>query len=292
MKTVRAVPTLNITEALSGRSMISISVGPRFDVVILARGELDTLDVLHQVGGHMETIRIPCTLEPFDLVQPIGFENWLLVRRRLKDPADRNAYLYSASGQFLRSFHAGDGIEYVQATEDGQIWVAFFDEGIFRWPPTEPGPHGLVCFDEYGELTFKYSDIAERHGLPFVDDCYALNVCSNEELWLYYASEFPLVRLLNRRFDQAWSDLRITGSRGFAVKDDYALFAGGHDNRDRLFLVSLVTVKKVDLKPVDRHGSPIKFDEAFGRSGRLYLRSGSILFAVDLGDVVRDLSSD
>jgi len=35
------------------------------------------------------------------------------------------------TARHLRSFHAGDGIQDVEAAGDGTIWVGYFDEGVF-----------------------------------------------------------------------------------------------------------------------------------------------------------------
>ena len=46
------------------------------------------------------------------------------------------------------------------------------------------GQAGLVRLNERGEACFRYSCLYDR--VPPIDDCYALNVCSAEEVWVYY----------------------------------------------------------------------------------------------------------
>jgi hypothetical protein len=41
---------------------------------------------------------------------------------------------------------------------------------------------GIVCFDSSGHPIFKYLDFAKENELPFIDDCYAMNVVSEDEV--------------------------------------------------------------------------------------------------------------
>ena len=48
-----------------------------------------------------------------------------------RDGPDRNAVLYDADGQVVSEHVLGDGIGHVLATSTGQVWVGYFDEGIY-----------------------------------------------------------------------------------------------------------------------------------------------------------------
>ena len=112
--------------------------------------------------GLWTTLDLPETDENYHAVQPLGGERWLLVRGRADHDRDGNAHVYDASGRHLRSFHAGDGIQDVQATADGQIWVSYFDEGVF-WGMSL-GRSGLVCLDAAGDARsgFRHSLAGRR----------------------------------------------------------------------------------------------------------------------------------
>jgi hypothetical protein len=71
------------------------------------------------------------TRENYHFVQPLGSQHWLLVRGRAGDEKDINAHIFGMDGNLQRTFHAGDGIEDVQATERRNIWISYFDEGVF-----------------------------------------------------------------------------------------------------------------------------------------------------------------
>ena len=51
-------------------------------------------------------------------------------RWRTEGP-DRNAVLYDSDGQVVSEHVLGDGIGHVLATSAGQVWVGYFDEGIY-----------------------------------------------------------------------------------------------------------------------------------------------------------------
>jgi hypothetical protein len=131
-------------------------------------------------------------------VQPLA-GGWLLSEAR-----GGRATLYDRAGASRESIHLGDAIEDVQTTANGKIWVSYFDEGVYGGGIG--GQQGLVCFDVAGKPIFKYFDFAEQNKLPFIDDCYALNVVSDEEAWLSYYSAFPLVSIKNFQLDQVWED--------------------------------------------------------------------------------------
>ena len=81
------------------------------------------------------------------------------VRGRAGDEEDRNAHVYEADGTPAYSFHAGDAIADVEATERGSIWVSYFDEGVFGHTPL--GQAGLVCLDQGGRPIFRLTGLGD-----------------------------------------------------------------------------------------------------------------------------------
>jgi hypothetical protein len=145
-------------------------------------------------------------------------DGWLLADRR-----GGRANLHDSSGHFLRSIDLGDASEDIQTTPDGKIWVSYFDEGVFG---SGIGQQGAVCFDREGIPRFKYGDFAERAGLPFISDCYAMNVTSAVDVWFNYYTDFPLVHLQDFALERVSMDFEVTG-KGFAVRDDSIVYARG-----------------------------------------------------------------
>lgn len=103
-------------------------------------------------------------------VQMLPANRWLIVKSRTRSEQDANARVYGPWGDLEWSFHAGDGIEDVQSTPDGQIWISYFDEGVFGRLPLSRS--GLVCADDRGEVLFRYPCIAKPRGLLPIYACY------------------------------------------------------------------------------------------------------------------------
>ena len=67
-------------------------------------------------------------------VQPMPGGRFLVAGARCRwrpEGPDRNAVLYDADGQVVSEHVLGDGIAHVLATSTGQVWVGYFDEGIY-----------------------------------------------------------------------------------------------------------------------------------------------------------------
>jgi hypothetical protein len=102
------------------------------------------------------------------------------------------------NGEAESTFTLGDGVQDVQVSRAGRIWVSYQDEGVFGnygWgAPNGPAPlgsAGLVCWDTDGT---KVWDFVAPDGLPAIADCYAMNV-SDEAAWACYYTDFPIARV-------------------------------------------------------------------------------------------------
>ena len=230
----------------------------------------------HSVDDQWFTVDIEPTHWNIHAVQPLGTEQWLLVCGRASSPSDRNAHVADCYGRIIHSFHAGDGIEDVQVTADGKIWCSYFDEGVFS--DVEMGQSGLVCLDSQGNKLFDYGQIAADSS--HIADCYALNVSGNHETWLYYYTDFPLVRISDFKLANHWPRMPVSGSFAFAVAKDQVLFFGSYKERYTLFHVTLPTLRVQKLAAVTEDGKALNATSAFGRGRHLYLMTDSSLFSV------------
>ncbi len=300
-KRLQANRVCDVGEVVPTRHVVRVAVGPHSDLVVLSLGtppdyrrtassgasfaklradHTNSYRIDHLRNGAWRSLDLLPTRENFHSVQPVGEGEWLLVRGRANGNADRNAHVYGSDGTCLRSFHAGDGIGDVQVTEEGRLWVSYFDEGVFG--DTALGRAGLAFLDSAGIVHFRFNDLAVADGIPDIADCYALNVCSNREVWLCYYTDFPLVRLVEGQVAGLWAGIGVKGSHAFAVSSGHTLFAGGHSQRNKLFHMDLTTSKFEERTPVDDAGKTITEFTAFGRGSGLWLQSGSVLFFVDL----------
>ncbi|MBB5203547.1 hypothetical protein HNQ51_000840 [Inhella inkyongensis] len=235
--------------------------------------------------------------EPFNIheVQPLGTDEILLAcgRSCYRGPNDFeiNGRVYSRDGRFLRAILLGDGIQNLQATRRGALWVAYFDEGIFgNFGWREPvGAAGLVAFDAQGERLYEFEPTG---GLEAISDCYALNVASDEDVWCCYYTDFPLVHLRDRQVVSSWKS-PVEGAHAFAVGEGHALFAGGYGNRHLFRLVQLGpqgsarVVGEFELR--DNAGAAIEAMYTVGRGSSLHLLGDGIVHRLDLKDVLSQL---
>jgi hypothetical protein len=293
---MQATRVVDLEEIVASRHVVTVTAGPRHDLVVLsldsppdyrmtaptgfsfAKLQADSPNhygIDHFRAGEWRSCSLPPTKENFHNVQPLGEDGWLLVRGRAKGEADRNAHVYSLDGLLCRSFHVGDAVADVQTTSRGDCWVSYFDEA-----PLEQG--GLACFDQQGRQVFRFSDLDPP--APFILDCYALNVCSEQEVWACYYTDFPMVRLVDRQVARIWPKVGVAGSHAFAVSGQRVLFAGTYKKRNSLFLADLEKTRVKEQVPVNDYGKAIGSFTAFGRGNRLYLHSGIEVFAVDLAD--------
>lgn len=290
---IQATRLADLEKIVGTRHVITVTAGPQNDLVVLsladppdyretapngvsfAKPQADRPNhyrIDHFLGGDWRSCTLPPTKENFHSVQALGKDGWLLVRGRARGEVDRNAHVYSSDGTQTSSFHVGDAVEDVQVTERGDCWVSYFDEA-----PFEQG--GLVCFDKNGRVVLRFNDLGT---VPFMLDCYALNVCSNQEVWACYYTDFPLVRLVDCQVARIWPKVRVKGSHAFAVSGERVLFGGQYDKRHRLFLADLGTMRVKGKVPATDTGRVIHSFTAFGRGSRLYLHTGTEVFVVDL----------
>ncbi|MEU1727320.1 hypothetical protein [Nonomuraea sp. NPDC005692] len=148
--------------------------------------------------------------------------------------AESNAAVYDADGKLLRKGVLGDGIADVQTTLSGDIWVSYFDEGVygnFGWGETDnPAPIGSPGLIRFG------ADLAPAWRYPYdgefgaISDCYALNVTGNEA-WAYYYTDFPIVRV--RAGAVAGWPTQVSGAHALVVDGDRVALVGGYGGQRR-----------------------------------------------------------
>jgi hypothetical protein len=247
-----------IADQLAGWDIVSLAVGPDSVAYILAVTERTsyrddrpnggsfariTTDTPHDFlvvrwnGQDLSTTRIRDQRMNYHHAQPLTGGELLLVcgrcRRFADGSTDRNATVFAADGTLARSFLLGDGIEDVQATADGRIWVSYFDEGIFgNFGWDDPvGAAGLIQWDGVGGEVYQYRP---PDGLDSISDCYALNVASDDETWCCYYTDFPLVRITAGQVTGVWRP-PIRGSDAFAIHEDRVLFRGGYHDSESYY---------------------------------------------------------
>lgn len=300
-------------EQIGERNVVGFNVGPRGEVYLVLA--LEPLDYRTEDNGFAtfpktvprspQRYRVMAIREgdvELDLIidhekfnihdiQPLGDDILLVCARstyRGPNDFDLNGRVYTRDGTFVREFLLGDGIAAIQATTRGEFWASYFDEGIFGnhgWR-NPVGVAGLVAWSEKGGKLYDY----EADGsLGAMSDCYALNVATDDDVWCYYYTDFPLVQLREKRIASTWK-VPVAGSHAFAVAGGHALFAGGYEGRDTFQLIRLgldgaaTHIGQFELK--DQGGATVKAERTIGRGGSLYVLSEGILYVIAIGDVL------
>lgn len=132
-----------------------------------------------------------------------------------------NGLIYDPrDGKSIR-FLAGDGIENIGVDGKDQIWVSYFDEGVFS--SLSNIASGLNCFDASGNVIWKFQNKGR-----FIDDCYALNV-TPQNTYFYYYSDFDL-GTISDGFNLRFQEIGVAGCHCFAIMRDAALFGATYDD--------------------------------------------------------------
>ena len=263
MKTIQLTPLVTLS-SLGEASVVAFDVG--FDGQVYIVQALNPTDYRHMSGpnapsfpkikgAHGQRYRVLALYEgqvtldllieydPYNVhfVQPMPDGQLLLACARCRyhgpNQYDLNGRVFDSQGLLVREILLGDGIERIQTTASGQIWVSYFDEGVignYGWH--EPvGAHGLVCFDGSGQKLYEF-DAPDSLG-PIID-CYAMNVIDDDDVWLCYYTDFPLVHLKSGEVRHHRGSF-VSGSHALAVWSDMVLFAGGYrdDSQFHLFNV-------------------------------------------------------
>jgi hypothetical protein len=219
---------------------------------------------------------------PFPAVQPLPGGEWVVVGSRAREP-EHNATIFGNGSAPVRSFHAGDAIQDVQATADGRVWVSNFDEMLSN---DSELAEGLICLDVAGRPVFRYRTVAARHELPGIIDCYALNVVDEHETWLCYYTEFPLVQLIDDEPARVWRDTGIRGSKAIAISERFVLFSPGYSTRATVTRLERLTGYHRQFTVVTETGQRLgRAVDWVARGPMMYCQARGALYAIDARDL-------
>jgi hypothetical protein len=308
-RTVHLSPVASLTPLIGDGELVAFNVGPDGVIyLVIALKPLDYRTVqpgwasfaktvpeqaqdyrVVGLSGSQAILDVVIEGERFNIhdIQPLVNELLLVCgRSHYKGPDDfeRNGRIYTREGKFVREILLSDGIQSVQATSKGVIWTSYFDEGVFGnygWQ-SPIGTSGLVAWDSAGNKLYEFQPSA---GLDRICDCYALNVETEEDVWLYYYTEFRLVRLRRREIESVWK-MPLGGSSAFAVSAGHTLFRGGYKDRDTYQLFNLgqngnpSLLAKIELQ--DRNGRRLMADQVIGRGDAICLVNDGLLYRIDV----------
>jgi hypothetical protein len=229
-------------------------------------------------------------------VQPLPQGRILVVGARARwrpEGPDRTAIIYDADGGVAAQGTLGDGIEHVLTTAAGDIWVGYFDEGVygnFGWGgrdgPAPIGQHGLVRFSSRLKAEWGFpSHVDQPWGA--ISDCYALNV-AQDAVWTCYYTDFPIVRIRDGAL-AGWRS-SVTGARALAAAGSDLALVGGY-GPDR-YVLAVGTLGSEEFQLTGRYRivlpdgqPPPKRTQVIGRGPDLHFLAGRDWYRLDLGQV-------
>jgi hypothetical protein len=196
------------------------------------------------------------------LVQSLPNGEFLVVGARCAwrpEGPERNALLVAVDGTIKHEGTLGDGIEHMLVDTNGEIWVGYFDEGIFGnfgWgnPGPEPlGSRGIVRWSVEFDKVWEYT-AAHDYELA---DCYALNV-DTDRVWACPYTDFPIIEIESDRATVR-ATRNVSGPRGLLVAGEHVALLGDYANEGSLLigqLSDLSRLKKRELGMPDGRGVP------------------------------------
>ncbi|MDR1912129.1 MAG: hypothetical protein LBQ52_07290 [Helicobacteraceae bacterium] len=143
---------------------------------------------------------------------------------------EKNCEIVDGFGAKIDEFFIGDGIEDAQTNANSELWVSYFDEGVYSGDPF--GQNGLNCFNIKGDAIYSYN---YNEAGVIIDDCYALNVVSKDTIWIYVYNAFRLIKIKNKKIEKIFTPPeKIRYWRAFAIHKDKVLIYASDGARKAL----------------------------------------------------------
>jgi hypothetical protein len=160
----------------------------------------------------------------YPLIRRINAERFLLLEQRRGPRA--NAFIFSAAGEQLLAFDAGDAVEDV-VVQAGCLVVSYFDQAAGQPPPAGDG---LAVFDLQGQQLFGYNT-SGRGG--FILDCYALCPHGPAGVLFYAYTDFQLQELRLTDFHlQRWpTPPAFRGAHALTASHGNVVFWGSYEDQ-------------------------------------------------------------
>lgn len=235
--------------------------------------------------GRVEETRLSAVTARYPLLDALPDGGFVVADARRRSGAD-HVQVFDALGRTSWTFAVGDGVEHLLADDSGDLWVGYFDEGVFGDDPLSHA--GLRRWSSTGEARWELPQAATDGCMA---DCYALNA-HRGEAWACYYTDFPLVRVRADGSVRVWES-PVAGARATAVHSGGAAFFGGYgQEEDRLVLCTLTeraAAPYLHSTLVRPDGSPIGKRRVLARGSRLYVQAGPFT-AWEMWDLAADVT--
>lgn len=279
MKTipVRLQPWLDVRDLLDTEEVAGAGIGPEGDLHLVAKAPNGAFHALLNCSSDPRRFELGRLDLVVPFVQPLPDEEFVIVEAISE--GEPNAFVFTGDGELRANHFVGDGIECVQTTRNGRIWISFYDEGIFG----KGAPEGLICCDDRGRRLYSYDPAAA--GTGSIADCYAMNVVSDSETWICFYTEFPVVRIRDSGAFfvdyTVWNGVQNL-ARELAVLDDHILI-GGDSIFEHRRLGELQS--KATIRFENEAGQPLHPSRTMSRGSALYFLVGTRCYRFDMREL-------
>jgi hypothetical protein len=211
-------------------------------------------------------------------VQPLPEGGVLLVDARSRAGA-ANAEVWTADGDLQHQGPLGDAIEEVLTTPAGAVWVGYFDEALGG---SGPQGHGLARF--HSDLTVDWLYPLDA-GLPFIVDCYALNV-AGETAYFFPYTDFHVLSVTGAQVTDHGASPYAAAHTLLRRGPDLALVGGPGPEYDLATMLRIRPNKALEqggqCRVVLPDGMEAHGVRLFGRGDELYAFDRSRWYHLDL----------
>lgn len=205
--------------------------------------------------------------------------------------AERNAVVYDQNGQVEAEETWGDDIFHLAVAGDSTVWAGYGSMAILGtsngWGdpgPAPPGWRGVVRYEPDAlQPIWQYPQ-----GSPWgnLDCCCALNI-TGDGTWIYYYSNFPIVRITDRGLT-GWHNDQVKGAKALAVDDPHVALYGGYGPNHDLLTVGTLTDDRLEIthqyQVVMPDGAPVERHTMVGRGPYLHTVVGNEWLQLSLTD--------
>lgn len=184
--------------------------------------------------------------------------------------------VYQIDGRKIKEFLVGDAVQVCEIDEKANLWIGYFDEGIFSEDPLSQ--QGLVSFSHNGHPLYSFNEISEVNHVPHIDECYA--VCSTgESIWVCYYSESTILAELdsNKEVSRLFT-IDIGAVSQLAVGERFALLL----STDQTYQLDLETGEMRNVHLSLPMSEKVPLDHAFARNNKLYCLYGNFLYSLTI----------
>jgi hypothetical protein len=197
-------------------------------------------------------------------------------------PNEPNLFLFDAGGQFRKSIAVGDAINHFLIDGLGRFWFGYFDEGIFNSELVNAA--GIACFDPDGRCVLGAS--VGEPVWPFIADCYAMTLDTDNRAWICTYTDFPLGYIENGRYQPVMETAPTHGAGNILVDETHVALVGGYDRRHAVTLIdrSDFSWRQIDLLTDQRE--PLVLKSVACRADLAVCYDGKGLFRFTLADLV------